>query len=362
MDQFGEESRIPYLDIEQGDVGVVIAFPLATLVLANLVGLATLALPLAGVAVLLGFGVVLVRPNHMNSMEWLAALWEFEKRPNWTFSVPVFDEVSLESTETKRNEGGLMNYTPFKPDERTQDLTNIERAWPGAGAVQRRDGVYEAFVEIEPGNMDFAMAEDWANVQTQAAEFANKELDFELKFHATTQSFPVEQLVDRIDERQLDEDVKQNPIFAELLDEYRERRPEEMRARGAQELRFFLGVQADDFEVYDRFEDENTPAESLADIPLLGILFAPFVTRRQSLSEAEERMAVFSKLDDRLAAIEDELVQNISGWDSRRLSTVELFVLCAEFWNGEEHEFGDDAAVVTNSPAIGARRRGDVDD
>jgi len=82
------------------------------------------------------------------------------------------DRTTNETEE--RNEGGLANYTPFKPDERTQDLTNIKRAWPGAGAIQRTDGTMEAFIEIDPGNMDFAMSDDWAQLQNAGEDFANK--------------------------------------------------------------------------------------------------------------------------------------------------------------------------------------------
>jgi len=147
------------------------------------------------------------------------------------------------TNETERNEGGLANYTPFKPDERTQDLTNVKRAWPGAGAIQRADGTMEAFIEIDPGNMDFAMSDDWAQLQEAGEEFANKELDSKLKLHATTRSFPVEQITETIEERLNDEDVKQNPIFRELLEEYRETRPKEMRDRGIQQVRYYIGVE-----------------------------------------------------------------------------------------------------------------------
>ena len=43
MDQFGEESRIPYLNIEEGDVGVLIAVPIVGLFIAGLTGIESLA-------------------------------------------------------------------------------------------------------------------------------------------------------------------------------------------------------------------------------------------------------------------------------------------------------------------------------
>ena len=43
MDQLGEESRIPYLNIEEGDVGMLIAFPIIGLFIAGLTGIESLA-------------------------------------------------------------------------------------------------------------------------------------------------------------------------------------------------------------------------------------------------------------------------------------------------------------------------------
>jgi len=138
-------------------------------------------------------------------------VYRYLKRPQVTFSAPADADTS--TNESERNEGGLANYTPFQPDERTQDLTNIKRAWPGAGAIQREDGAMEAFIEIDPANMDFAMSDDWAQLQDAGEEFANKELDSKLKLHATTRSFPVEQITETIEDRLTDEDVTENPIF-----------------------------------------------------------------------------------------------------------------------------------------------------
>ncbi|WEL28130.1 hypothetical protein [Haloferax volcanii] len=353
MDQFGEESRIPFLNVEEGDVGVLIAFPLVGLFIAGLLGIDSLSLPLIAGGLGLGAAIVYVAPDHLNAWTWAKDVYRYAKRPRRTFSAAESEGNSA------RNDGGLANYTPFTPDERTQDLTNVERAWPGAGAIQRSDGAMEAFIEINPGNMDFAMSDDWAGLQEAGAEFANKELDSKLKFHATTRSFPVEQLTENIEQRLSDEDVSRNPVFRELLEEYRERRPHAMRERGTQQIRFFIGVEASPLEVYDRSDDERTPAEKLTDIPVIGFLFNPFVTRREDLSEAEQRARMFEKLDSKIASIESGFIQQASGWSARRLSTVELFVLTMDFWNGHEHDYDNPKRVIRDQPIIGSSRRED---
>ncbi|MFW5919851.1 MAG: hypothetical protein ACOCSF_06635 [Halanaeroarchaeum sp.] len=359
-DQFGEESRIPYLNVDEGDVWVLIAVPIVGLFLAGLTGIESLALPFVAGGFGFGVAIVYVSPTHLNAWTWAKDVYRYAKRPTITFSAP--ESAASGTDETRRNEGGLANYTPFTPDERTQDLTNVERAWPGAGAIQRSDGAMEAFIEIDPDNMDFAMSDDWAQLQAAGEEFANKELDSKLKLHATTRSFPVEQITENIEDRLNDEDVTENPIFRELLEEYRETRPNEMRDRGIQQVRFFIGVEVTPLEVYDRFRDEGTPAEKLTQFPVIGFLFNPFVTRREDLTDVERRAQMFEKLDSRVNDVRAEFIQQAPGWSARRLSTVELFVLNMDFWNGHEHDHDEPARVVRDQPIVGrSRREGDGD-
>ncbi|WP_426963488.1 hypothetical protein [Haloparvum alkalitolerans] len=360
MEELGEESRVPYLNIEEGDMGVLIAFPIIGLFVAGLTGIDSLALPFVAGGFGLGIAVVYVSPDHLSAWTWTKDVYRYVKRPRVTFSAP--EEADSSTNETARNEGGLANYTPFKPDERTQDLTNIERAWPGAGAIQRDDGTMEAFIEIDPGNMDFAMSDDWAQLQEAGEEFANKELDSKLKLHATTRSFPVEQITENIEDRLNDEDVTENPIFRELLEEYRETRPKEMRKRGIQQVRYYIGVEVTPLEVYDRFRDEGTPAEKLTQFPVIGFLFNPFVTRRENLTDVERRAQMFEKLDSRVNDVRSEFIQQASGWSARRISTVELFVLNMDFWNGRENDYDNAERVVREQPIVGHSRREEAHD
>jgi len=346
MNQFGEESHIPYLNVEEGDIGLLVAFPMAGLFIAGFSGIESLAMPLIAAGLGFGVAVVYVAPDHLNAWTWVTDLYRYLKRPRRTYSAADPDSGNTETP----NEGGLANYTPFKPDERTQNLTNIKRAWPGAGAIQRADGTMEAFIEIDPDNMDFAMSDDWAQLQDAGEEFANKELDAKLKLHATTRSFPVEQITENIQDRMNDEDVAENPIFRELLEEYRETRPQEMREQGIQQVRYYIGVQVTPLEVYDRFRDEGTPAEKLTKFPIIGFLFNPFVTRREDLTDIERRAQMFEKLDNRVADVRSEFIQQASGWSARRLSTVELFVLNMDFWNGHEHDYDDAERAVRDHP------------
>jgi len=67
---------------------------------------------------------------------------------------------------------------------------------------------------------------------------------------------------------------------------------------------------------------------------------------------------MFEKLDSRVNDIQTEFIQQASGWSARRLSTVELFVLNMDFWNGREHDQDEAAHVVRKQPIIGISYRG----
>jgi len=351
MNELGERSHIPILNIEEGDIGVLLGFPLSGILAGSLIGLEFLVLPLAVLGVLIGTAVVYATPSELTAWTWLQDVSRFYlKRPRVTHS-------HAPGSEHPTTEGGLVQYTPFAVDERTQDLTNVRRAWAGAGAVERTDGTMEAFLELQPDNMDFAMSGDWQAIQETGQEFANTELDYRLTFHATTRSFPVDRLVERLEDRLADSDVRENEVFRDLIEEYREQRPAELAE--SNRIHYYLGVEVDRFEVYNRFDREQTPGERLTDFPIIGFLFTPFLTRQDDLAESELREVMFDLLDGRLRSVESELVEKIEGWSTRRLTTVELFTLNMEYWNGEELDTERMEHVLDEGPSVGHRPRED---
>ena len=351
MNSLGEETRLPIVNVREGDVGILLSFPLGGLFVGATIGIDFLGVALFLLGVFLGVATVYAAPPHQSAWAWLQDIARYVfKRPRITYNYRAEDAKPSTS-------GGIVEYTPFTPAESTQDLTNVKRAWPAAAAIERTDGAMEAFLELEPSNMDFAMSDDWKTLQQRAEEFANNELDFPLTLYATTKAFPADRLVDRLESRLTDADVKANPAFRELLEEYRGKRPDEL--ADAQQLHFYLGVEVDRMAVYQRYDQELTPGEKLTRFPLVGFLFTPFVTRREDFVEAELRAAMFDKLDDRIRTVRSEFVEKVPGWSARRLTTTELFVLATEFWNGVEYDDGGDR-LVREQPVVGLpRRRGE---
>jgi hypothetical protein len=339
MAELGERARLPLLNIEEGDVGVLLAGPLIGLVFGSTLGGGTLLTITIATGLFAGVVIVYAAPSHLTAWAWLSDVVRFA----------LFQPRLIRShatPETKAATGAPLGWTPFVPDETTIELTGIDRLWTpeepaarghGFGAVQRRDGVMQAFVEVRPSNMDFAMSGDWATSHAIAEHFVNTEVDFPLTFHATTRTFPVERMLERIETRLQDADVQASPALQSLLEEYREQRPREL--DGRQELHYYLGVAVDHLDVYTQYEQEPTPSEKLARIPLLGMLFTPFLTRRERYEQDEIREAMFTKLEERLQIVEREFIEKVPGWSSIRLDGGELLTLIASFWNGTAPTF-----------------------
>ena len=268
-----------------------------------------------------------------------------ERRPQYTLSQPA--GAAHDGTN------GGRTYSPFTPDERTQDLTNVARAWPGTGVIEREDGALEAFIEVTPANMDFAMSGDWEHIQTAGERFANGALRFPLTVHTTTRAFPGTQLVERLTERRDDPDIAGHDAFTELLDEYRERRPADL--ADTRQHRYYLGVCVHPSDLTRQRDGEPTPSERLAALPVIGVLISPLVTRRSTPTDATRRQALYERLRERLHTVESEFIEHVDEWESRRLSTLELFVLTATFWNGTE--YNDTQRLLAREPATGTATR-----
>jgi len=351
MDQLGAANKLPILDIDEGDVGILFGLPLGGLFLGSAIGIDSLAIGFLLLGFTAGVAIVYATPSDRTATQWLTDIGRY------TFKRPRITRNYRSDDSHRSTEGGMIEYAPFDVSESTQELTEIERAWPGSHAVERTDGTMVAFVELNPSNMDFAMSDDWATVQEAAETFANTEINFPLSLYVTTRSFPAEELIDQLESRLYENDVNENRVFGELIEEYREQRPTEL--ADVQECHYYLGVEADRMEIYHRYENEKTPLERLSDFPVVGFLFNPFVAHRVELEDAQIRRALFEKLDDRLRTVRSEFVDDMPGWSSRRLTTTELCYLTMEFWNGEEHDEADAEHVIRSSPAVSRRPRED---
>lgn len=334
---------IPYLGIRKAEGKFVAGCIVAGMVLGQLGGVPELFILTVGGSLFFAMTAVYASPSHLTTWRYIKDLARYAWRPSIIFA------ASDEAPQEMKNEGGLANRTPFKVDTRTQDLTNIQKAWTGAGAVLRTDGRVEAMVEIRADNMDFARAPEWMARQEAAKEYANKSLEDSLKIHATTESYDIQQVINRLEDRLSDPDIRDSATKRALLEEYRERRPGEIKDRGTQTVRAFIPVSVRKREVTDSYQGETSGLQKLAQIPVLGILFSPFTRTTGDMDEQELNQAVLDELDHRVhQEVMSEFVQKMPGYSGRRLSTLEIFTLNARFFNGNKPVYDDLQDVVSD--------------
>ncbi|MFC6888230.1 hypothetical protein [Halorubrum trueperi] len=350
MQTLAADRTLPIIGVDERDLYVLLSFPIAGLLSGTASGVDPLVFPLVCVGLAVGVAVVYAAPRQLPASTWLRDLVRFYlRRPRIT----LHDAVANDAASTTAGDTAVPR--PFVVDERTQELTALKRAWPGHGAIERTDGTMEAFIELTPGNMDFAMADDWAARQAVGEAFADQELTFQLTLYTTTDPYPAATLVDQLDERLADPEVQNTESVRALIAAYREQRPAEL--EDTHQIRYFLGVEVAPFEVYERHPEERTPAERLTTLPVVGILFTPFVTRRDRLTDAELRGAQLDKLRERLRTVETEFVAKTTDCAARRLSTAELLGLATQFWNGTDI----DDPPVADQAGVDQESRGETD-
>ena len=351
MRSLDADRRLPIIGVYERDLYVLLSFPIAGLVAGTALGIDPLVFPLVCVGFAIGVAVVYAAPKQLPASTWLADLGRFYlRRPRIT----LHEAVAAAATPDPDSETTVPQ--PFVVDEHTQELTALKRAWPGHGAIERADGRMEAVIELTPGNMDFAMADEWAARQAVGEAFANQELTFPLTLYTTTDPYPAATLVDLLDDRLADPAVSERESVRALIAAYRDQRPAELAE--TQQVRYFLTVSVAPFEVYERHPEEHTPAERLTTLPVVGLLATPFVTRRDRLTDAELRGAQLEQLRERVRTVETEFVAKTSDCTARRLSTAELLGLATQFWNGTELT----EAPVADRAGVDHTERGGADD
>lgn len=298
------------------------------------------------IGIFIGGLAVKASPSHVDTVTWLKDITSYVLAPNRIYTASAYADSEA------RNEGGLKNLTPFKPDTRTEDLTGIERAWPGANAVLRSDGLIEGVIELHPPNMDFASTSETRTLQAECKRFANEELvsHEEAKLHMTTEPFEIESLQNRLEDRLTDADVRERPVFQEMIRELKDHRPDQLKSEGTQQIRFFFVVTISPWEAQTKYEGEPTPEEKLSTTPIVGPIVRRLTdddtTGGDSLSETERHQQMIEALHDRMYAFETDFIGELDDYDSRRLSTIEQFALGARFWNGNKDAYNDIEGLV----------------
>lgn len=280
------------------------------------IAIQTFALPLAGVAVLIGALFVYLTPNYTGSLDWLATLVGYRMRAH--------------------------NHD----HEAAKAFTLVERVDVETDTIERTDGALLGMVQVDPASMALATVEEWQSQAAAFEDFLNTIVEFPIQLYATTQAFPVEAYLEHYQDRLDDADVKQNPQLTALVESYIDWYADELEARQMTIRDHYVVVPVTPEEV--SFERESI-VERLSWIPVIGV----FIRAVLSESDVEQHAAMVETLDDRLGRIERG-IRDIDGCGARRVPAADAAILIAKFWTGEELEYGDTPeSVFGRMPIVG---------
>lgn len=301
--------------------------------LAALLGFATVAgLPpqakvlgwgVLGVLLASSFVVVYLCPSDRDPLGWVRAILRFKRSP-------------------KR-----LTQHADRTEERTQSLVGIERMVPIHGMARRTDGALVGLVEIE--GRDMALAE------TSAWEAAGK--GFEDMADGLGGSFEVFSPARTVDPgriakgyvgRELDEDVRENPTLAALIETYQEDLPTELNRRGTAVRRFYVVVWVTESEV--RRQDHGMLGK-LADVPLLGGVIRRVGLARREASDAEINARQKSILSSRKRAVRNGLA-GIEDVETSEVDSEHFAAVLTEYWTGIRTDHSGKRVPNTSIPVV----------
>jgi hypothetical protein len=94
MDQLGEDNRLPFINVHEGDIGVLLGFPLGGLFIGSWLGIDLLAIGLLAIGFMLGVAIVYAAPSDLTAWEWLTDVGRYLlRRPRVTHSTRPDESV-----------------------------------------------------------------------------------------------------------------------------------------------------------------------------------------------------------------------------------------------------------------------------
>ncbi|MFW5929043.1 MAG: hypothetical protein ACOCT0_01295, partial [Halobacteriota archaeon] len=265
-------------------------FMLAVLLTAYVLpaNLRNLGYALAAVGLVLGALAVYATPDYMTASEWVSTYAHYLHRPKEVAHVRY-------DFDSRREQLDLPESGFHELDERTQDLTDVERVHVDHDSVERVDGAYVGAVRVEPANMALATDRRWRDNVSAFADFFNNSVEWSVQLYSTTAEFPVDEYLRRRERRLEDDDVAGNPIFRRLVEEWLDWYPRELEARGTNMREHYVVVPVRRDEVAGA-DDGDGLAGALADLPLVGGVFGA-LSYGERLTEDEIRARALTELD-----------------------------------------------------------------
>ncbi|WP_158055624.1 hypothetical protein [Halorussus halophilus] len=274
----------------------------------------TLTLPIAGLAIAFGGLFVFLTPSYASSVDWLETFARFH------------------TSSTEHNH------------EQAKQYTQVERVHPERDAIERTDGTFIGLVQVNPPTMALATDEEWQAKASAFRDFLNTTVEFPIQIYSTTQSFPVEEYLNRYRSRLNDRDVQSNPQLAALIEHYTGWYEAELDERQMTIRDHYVVVTVAPREV--QFERESL-SQKLTDLPIVGLLVQVWFGPHPAVQQ--EQLA--ETLDERLRQVQSGL-REIDDCNARRVDATDASQLIGEFWAGDAREYGDMASALRTNPFV----------
>ena len=278
-----------------------------------------------GVLLTASLVVVYLCPDDRTPLGWLRAIIRFQRSP-------------------KR----LTNHAD-RAEERTQSLVGIERMVPIHGMARRTDGALVGLVEIEGRDMALAETSAW-EAAGEGFENMAEALDGGFEVFSPARTVDPGRIAKGYVGRELDEDVRENPTLAALIETYQEDLPAELNRRGTAVRRFYVVVWVTESEV--RRQDHGTLAK-LADVPLLGGVIRRVGLARREASDAEINARQKSILSSRKRAVRNGLA-GIEDVETSEVDSEHFAAVLTEYWTGVRTDHSGKRVPNTSIPVVKA--------
>ncbi len=302
-------------------------------------------LPAMALGVILGGLLIAITPEHLSTREWLESIFHHIFRPKRVEHVSISSGVARKQTDT------VSETKIYQMEERTQEITRLEKIHRNGGAIERDDGVMVGAIKVDPANMALASNRRWQMMVSEWEGYLNNSVEYPLQIYATSRPFPVEDYITHYQGRINDPDIQNRPILQELLSNFLDWYPEYLSWQGTNQREYYVIVPVSSDELIGANSDEETPIEKLAKLPVIGGLFKSRIDSSASKNEEETMVEQLRVLTQRLREVERQGVRSMAEVSGRRLSGVEVAILVREFWSGREYE-GDPEEVVRSQPVL----------
>lgn len=259
----------------------------------------------AGIFVAATALVVYVAPDDRSPLKWMQAIMKHKTREK---------RLTQHAESSKKS---------------TQTLTRVERVLTFSDAVLRQDGTIVGAVKIDGRDMSLAEESEWTEASNGFEQLANS-IDNGFEIYSPARIVESNALVKGYRERELDEDVKQNPTLSKLINTYQTELPRSFRNRGVAVRDFYVIVWVTEREV--RHADHNVLTK-LSQLPGVGSLIERFGLDRRGPNEKEIRNRQKSMLEGRKRSVVTA-VSSIEECEAEKVDAEHLVAILREYWSG----------------------------